>query len=169
MKIITPPNEIDWDDADISIFLAGTIDNGAGVDWQKQFIEEIREFEEATPRPLNKHNVVLLNPRRDNWVSTVTQRKSDPMFREQVEWELDAQEKCSLIIMYFAPKSKSPITLMELGLFAGIKNVIVGCPDDFWRKGNVEMVCERADVPLVSSLDFLIFSTKMYLMGALSC
>jgi hypothetical protein len=46
-----------------------------------------------------------------------------------------------VICVYFDPKGQSPITLLELGLFHD-KDIIVCCPEGFWRKGNVDVnVC----------------------------
>ncbi|HET8687036.1 MAG TPA: nucleoside 2-deoxyribosyltransferase domain-containing protein, partial [Methanosarcina sp.] len=55
-----------------------------------------------------------------------------------------------LVIFYIDPNTQSPITLLELGLVADspCQNAVVYCPDGFWRKGNVEMVCERFRIPL---------------------
>ena len=55
--------------------------------------------------------------------------------------------------MYFAPDTKSPISLLELGLFADRKDMIVVCPDGFWRKGNVEFVCKEYGIPLLNTLE----------------
>ena len=79
----------------------------------------------------------------------------NPQFREQVEWELHAQDQATLIVMYFAPATKAPITLLELGLAARSGKLVVGCPDGFWRKGNVEVVCAEYGIPLVADLDAL--------------
>jgi hypothetical protein len=81
----------------------------------------------------------------------LAQSIDEPMFREQVEWELDGLERADLIAMWFAPQTKSPITLLELGLTARSGRLLVGCPDGFWRKGNVEVVCARYGVPLATS------------------
>ena len=56
---------------------------------------------------------------------------------------------------YPEPDTKAPITLLELGLFAGSGKLIVCCPAGFWRKGNVEVVCRRFGVPMVADLDAL--------------
>lgn len=101
-------------------------------------------------------DITILNPRRDEWDSTWAQRIDNPLFREQVEWELAAQERATLIAFYFAPTTKAPVTLLELGLFARSGKVVVCCPDGYWRKGNVEIVCARYGVPMVESLDALI-------------
>jgi hypothetical protein len=83
------------------------------------------------------------------------QSKTDPNFREQVEWELTALEKADLIAMYFDPATKSPVSLLELGLFARTGKMIVCCPEGFWRKANVDIVCENYGVKQVESLDDL--------------
>src|SRR5262249_13162647 len=51
---------------------------------------------------------------------------------------------------------KSPITLLELGLFARSGKLVVCCPVGFWRRGNIEVVCARYGIPLVDSLKALI-------------
>ena len=49
---------------------------------------------------------------------------------------------------------------MELGLHAMQDNVLVCCPEGFWRRGNVEIVCERYDIPLYESLEDFIEDLK---------
>lgn len=125
-----------------NIFLAGSIEMGKAENWQ----DKIKEL-------LKNKRIQLLNPRRDDWDSSWVQSKDNPQFREQVEWELEAQEKVDIIIMYFDPQTKSPISLLELGLFAKSGKMIVVCPEGFWRKGNVDIVCERYGVKQVKSLE----------------
>ena len=67
-----------------------------------------------------------------------------------------AQEHATLIAMYFDPQTKAPITLLELGLLARSGKLVVCCPTGFWRKGNVEIVCQRFRVPMVPSLQDLV-------------
>ena len=107
-------------------------------------------------RRLQGSDVVILNPRRDEWDATWEQSISNPHFREQVEWELAAQELATMIAMYFEPSTKAPITLLELGLSARSGKVVVCCPDGFWRKGNVEVVCAKYGIPMVDTLDDLV-------------
>jgi hypothetical protein len=61
-------------------------------------------------------------------------------------------EKADKIIMYFDPKTKSPISLLELGLFSRSDKLMVICPDGFWRKGNVDIVCEKYNIKNVLNL-----------------
>ena len=86
-------------------------------------------------------DVTILNPRRDDWDNSWTQSINNPQFREQVEWELEAMEKADIIAMYFDKSTKSPITLLELGLFAHTGKMIV---------------CKRYDIKQVDTIEDLI-------------
>lgn len=113
---------------------------GAASDWQSDLVAA-----------LGTRDVTILNPRREDWDATWRQSIDEPKFREQVEWELDGLDRADLVAMWFAPDSKAPITLLELGLTARADKLVVGCPDGFWRKGNIEVVCARFAIPLATS------------------
>ena len=129
------------------VFLAGSIEMGVAENWQTRVAKDMA-----------KYDVVLLNPRRDDWDSSWRQSIDDPQFNQQVTWELDGIEGADIVIFYFDPTTKSPITLMELGLAANDPHarVIVCCPDGFWRKGNVEMICDRFDIPLFNTYEEMV-------------
>jgi hypothetical protein len=125
-----------------SVFLAGSIEMGAAEDWQDVVASSVKSKE-----------AVILNPRRKDWDSSWVQSIHNPQFRQQVEWELEAMDKARHIFMYFSPGTKSPITLLELGLHADHQErLVVCCPDGFWRKGNVDVVCRRYGIPQVPNL-----------------
>ena len=131
----------------IKIFLAGSIEMGAAEDWQMK----IEKF-------LEKENVTIYNPRRDDWDSSWTQEESNPQFNYQVNWEISKLIDSDVIFMYFSPQTKSPISLLELGMFSREQKMIVCCPDGFWRKGNVEVVCTRFGIPIFNDFDKAIGS-----------
>lgn len=126
-----------------SIFLGGTIDNGNSWDFQQYIIEKFKDVD-----------VKLYNPRRLDWDSSWEQNIENKPFNEQVSWELTCLEKADIIIMYFAPNSVSPISLLELGLFKD--KCIVCCPEGYWRKGNIDIVCDRYNIPNFDNLDSMI-------------
>jgi hypothetical protein len=134
-----------------SIFLAGSIEMGKAVDWQAETTKIIE----------NKFDYIF-NPRRDDWDSSWTQSIKNKQFNEQVSWEMTALDISSVIFMYFAPDTKSPISLLELGLYAQTKKLVVCCPDGFWRKGNVEMVCDRYNIPLFNDITHTIAHVNWY-------
>jgi hypothetical protein len=119
-----------------SVFLAGSIEMGAAEDWQTR-VGKAREDK----------GYIIFNPRRDDWDSSWKQEIEDGQFYNQVSWELNALDIAEEIRMYFDPATKSPISLLELGLYASSKKIIVGCPDGFYRKGNVQIVCQRYNIP----------------------
>jgi len=145
MKEIKAPNSISDEERsqNFIVFLAGSIEMGEAENWQEKVMKIY---------PM-KDNVIFLNPRREDWDSSWVQSINNPQFREQVEWELRGLEICNEIILYFDPATKSPISLLELGLFANSGKIKVICPSGFWRKGNVEIVCVRYDIPLFNSLE----------------
>lgn len=128
----------------ISLFLAGSIDMGSAVDWQTQVTNALKDY-----------SVDIYNPRRSDWDSTWEQDIKNDKFREQVQWELYHQTMASLICFYFDPKGQAPITLLELGLFHD-KNIVVCCPDGYFRKGNVDVVCNYYGIPQVNTLQHMI-------------
>jgi hypothetical protein len=132
-----------------SIFLAGTIELGNSVDWQSEAINSIISRLGV--------GINIFNPRRKDWDSSWVQSIENPNFYRQVDWELRALDLADYILMFFDPKSKSPISLLELGLYATSKKMMVVCPNGFWRKGNVEMVCEKYNIPLFTAIDLAIY------------
>ncbi len=145
MKVFTPPTLIPIDRYKLTIFLGGTIDMGISVNWQDHFISKY----DRTP-------FVVYNPRRSNWDANWKQHYENPQFFQQVSWELDAMEKAKVIIINFLPTSKSPISLLELGLFAKSGKVYVCCPDEYYRSGNINIVCSRFGIPLFKDMDELM-------------
>jgi hypothetical protein len=132
-----------------SLFLAGSIEMGAASPWQDEVIAALAGWQGT-----------ILNPRRPDWDSAWQQSIDDPRFREQVEWELDGLERATRIAMYFDPATRAPVTLCELGLVARSSRLVVACPDGFWRKGNVEVVCARYGTPLLPDLASLIANLR---------
>jgi len=132
-----------------SIFLAGTIDMGNSIDWQSKVIEEL------------EHSVVdIYNPRRLEWDASWEQKIENTKFNHQVTWELECLEKADLIIMYLAENSLSPISLLELGLHIRNKKIIIYCPEEFYREGNVDISSKMYGAPVHKSFDVLMTDVK---------
>jgi len=147
MKVIKAPNPIGEEHN--TIFLAGSIEMGAAVNWQEQ-----------VTAALDGKDVTILNPRREDWDSSWVQSIDNAQFREQVEWELNALEKADCILLYFDPTTKSPISLLELGIHVRNPALIVCCPEGFWRKGNVDVTCRKYNIPQIDTLGELITKIK---------
>lgn len=124
-----------------TIFLAGTIDMGNSEDWQAGLV---RTFSS------NEGRYILYNPRRSTFTSTPEEMEY------QVGWELDHLEKSQTIIMNILGSSKSPVTLLEMGLFMRSGKLLVACEPDYYRHSNVRITCARYNVPLYDSLTSLM-------------
>ena len=133
---------------EINIFLAGSIDMGQAKNWNSDIIKKLEDSD------IIKSDIKVYNPRRVSWDSSWTQEQSNPEFNYQVNWELSNIEESDIIFFNILPDSKSPITLMELGLCAGKeKKSIVCCPDGFYRKGNVDVICTRYGIQQYQDID----------------
>jgi hypothetical protein len=151
MNVIKPPRSLVSDNTHkSSIFLAGSIEMGVAEDWQSR----VEKF-------FDQRKVTLYNPRRPEWDSSWEQNYENPQFYQQVNWELNALDKCNSIIMYLVPGTKSPISLLELGLYANSGKISVACPEGFWRRGNVEITCEKYSIPFFDSLEELLINKYM--------
>ncbi len=148
MKIIYPDEELTTSQISLGnskvskIFLAGTIDNDKSKDWQQELIDELGQIEIECNTYFE-----IYNPRRKNW----DKNASKEIVEEQIKWEQDHLDKADLIIMVFSDESQSPISLLELGLYAESVKLLVFCTDKFWRYNNVHLTCEKYLIPLVNS------------------
>ena len=147
IQIIKPNSGDQKNNNRLSVFLAGSIEMGKAEDWQKVLTSKL----EALGKDLT-----VFNPRRDDWDSSWVQEQSNDQFNAQVNWELNRLDESSIVFMYFSPGTQSPISLLELGRYSGMKEMIVCCPKDFWRRGNVEILCTRNNTPMFEDLESAI-------------
>lgn len=162
MKVYTPTNYPKTDlkfkgifgASSPKIFLGGTIDMGNSEDWQSNLAKNLDELEGT-----------IFNPRREDWDSSWKQLPTPGTpFYEQVDWELKAQANSDILIYVFLKDSKSPITLMEVGLFARAdKPVFVVCPKEFYRYGNVRIVCEQFNLKFYHSIEEMMEVLKIHI------
>lgn len=158
INIFTAPDKCDSNSCNmlggkscpVKVFLAGTIDNGDSENWQEELIRTINGVELM-------RSVNIYNPRREQWPSSNDHNEID----KQIEWELYHLEKADLIVMNILANSKSPISLMELGLFAKEGRLVVFCPKTFYRYDNVRVVCKRYGVPLFTTNNIPFIAEKV--------
>lgn len=125
------------------LFLAGTIDNGDSIDWQS----DLAHF--------HKNELSIINPRREDWnKSWPSNDPTDPKVYQQVNWELSGIENADYVLFVILGDSRSAISLMELGLCcgAGISATVI-CEPNFYKYGNVAIMCERYGIPLFHSIE----------------
>ena len=122
------------------VFLGGAIDQGKAHDWQSDVVKGLKDLD-----------ITILNPRRDDWDADWEQSIDNPEFRKQVEWELKGQEDADLNLYVLLDDSKGPITMLEIGLFAK-KDAVLYIEEGFYRRGNLEIVAERYNIPIYRKL-----------------
>ncbi|KAK5996570.1 hypothetical protein PT974_01907 [Cladobotryum mycophilum] len=127
-----------------SIFLAGTTTQTGEPDWREKLTEA-----------LSKYDITIFNPKRDDWDSSWKEDFSDSRWAEQVEWELEMQDKADIVVVFFHGISPAPISLLELGLCVRSGKAIVCALDSYSKRGNVEAVCRRYAAKFVSSMQEL--------------
>ncbi|WP_020568713.1 nucleoside 2-deoxyribosyltransferase domain-containing protein [Neolewinella persica] len=147
MKEITPPHSLSAHHRrPYAVFLAGSIEMGVAEDWQAKVTDYFVALADFT----------VLNPRRADWDSNWEQTFTSPNFYQQVNWELNGLDRATHIILNLLPGTKSPISLLELGLYAASGKLIICCPTGFWRKGNVDIVAERYGIPVYEKMEELL-------------
>jgi hypothetical protein len=120
-----------------AVILYGSVLSDPDKDWQTSLSSWLSDL------PID-----ILNPRRDDWDSSWVEDISFPKFKEQVDWEMDHATIADVIVFNFVPGSLSPISLLELGMHAGTGKVVVCCPEGFYKRGNVQMVCLRYGIDM---------------------
>ncbi|KAI2633351.1 hypothetical protein GGS21DRAFT_130767 [Xylaria nigripes] len=124
-----------------SVFLAGSTSPTDDRNWRESLIELLAD------QPFT-----IYNPQRPSWDETWLENISFEPYRTQVEWELDMQEVADMVVLYFHPATKAPVSLLELGLSARTGKVIVVCPEGYWKRGNVQIVCKRHGIEMVEDV-----------------
>lgn len=153
--IFTAPEKVklphDEDDR-ANVFLAGSIEQGKAKPWQTLVVEKLKDT-----------FVTLFNPRREAWDATWVQDITNPDFAEQVTWELEMIDRSNIVFFYIQGDTLSPITLMELGIVLTERahrhehgkylGVVVVCEPEFWRLGNVQVLCKQHKITVLPTLE----------------
>lgn len=142
----------------LKIFLAGSIEMDKAKPWQEMLCKAIENKYPTT-------DISIFNPRRKNWDNTIEQKKSNPKFNYQVNWEAEHLERADVVLFFFQGDTISPISLFELGLTinSGKQWVIVYCEDEYFRKGNIDIYIERYNAIAVSSFEGLVSKLEPFI------
>jgi hypothetical protein len=143
-KVVLAPNPYTKDPSRKAVFLSGSIES-VTPNWQTRVTTALSHLP-----------ITILNPLRTDWDSTWREDISDERFHKQVLWELEMMEAADILAIYFAPDTQAAITLLELGLSAKSGRVLIACPRGYWKRGNIQVVCERYKIELLDSVDELI-------------
>lgn len=112
------------------IFLAGSIDLNLKNNWRRKVVETIgNKFDFFDPTITNHDQL------------------NDVQMKTHIEWELNALELSDIILLNFLPESKSPISLVELGMYVKTTKLIVVCPDNFYQSRYIKTLCVSYNTP----------------------
>jgi hypothetical protein len=150
-ELFTVPRNVEK--KNLTIFLGGSINGGMASEWQNEIVDLFKRYDN------DKYCFTLLNPRRTDWNKDTPEDKNNEKFREQVEWELSHLEKVDIIFMVFDKEGISPVSLIEFGLYAKQKKIIMCCPNEYFKSANLYITAEKYNVPY--STNFLDFKSKI--------
>jgi hypothetical protein len=147
MKLIYPLEYIPYHAQNPNmIFLAGSIEMGKAINWQQNVLDHFSNVDDIT----------FLNPRRKDWDSSWKQDPDFKPFLDQVLWEQRGLSHSSTIFFYFAPGTISPVSMLELGMTINSDyppHIIVCCPKEFHRYGNIKIICDQRGIDVHQTLD----------------
>ncbi|KAH9985376.1 hypothetical protein F4779DRAFT_612137 [Xylariaceae sp. FL0662B] len=124
----------------MSVFLAGTTAKTNHPDWRESLTKGLAEFP-----------ITIINPYQADWDSSWREDITFEPYHEQVNWELDMQDQADMVVVFFHPETQVPLSLLELGLSARAGKAIVWWLEGYWKRGNVEIVCQRYGIEMVES------------------
>lgn len=136
-RVVYAPNNYTKEGA--AVFLSGYID------------ESLYTWQESLCASLAHLPITILNPHRPDWDSSWHEDVSFSPFAEQATWELAQMEQADVIAICFGVKTQAPITLMELGLWAGSGKCVVACPEGYPKRGNVQIVCQKYGIQILEN------------------
>lgn len=121
------------------------VEMGKAPDWQAAFADKIASIP-----------IAAFNPRRIHWDPNWEQDIKDQNLHHQMDWEMTNLNEVDLIILYLHPGTISPVSLLELGRYSQSGRLIVCCPGGYHRRGNVQYICQKDNVPLLDDFDELV-------------
>ena len=116
------------------VFLAGSIDFNLKGNWRKRVVETRSDFHFIDPTCPNHDDL------------------DDEQMQNHINWELGGMEMADYILLNFLPEAKSPISLVELGLYVRSGKLIVVCPTEFYQSRYVNTLCKKYNCPVYKNM-----------------
>lgn len=132
-----------------TIFLAGSI-TGAW-NWQEYVVAKLKD-----------NDVIVLNPRRDNFDTT------DPKLElGQIAWEFRHLRIADAVLFWFSGETLAPVTLFELGKQLSVRwqHLFIGCDPTYKRIRDVKIQTAMLNplLPISDNLDALVGRAQVWL------
>lgn len=117
-------------------FLAGSIDYHLQSNWRQEIINKTGS------------SVHFFDPTRIDH-----NELSNFKMKEHIKWELDALDISDKIILNFLPNAKSPISLVELGMYVSTSKLIVICPNEFYQSRYIKVLCNKHKTSIFNTIN----------------
>ncbi|TYA78616.1 nucleoside 2-deoxyribosyltransferase domain-containing protein [Seonamhaeicola marinus] len=135
--IYTPHNQIKAKETHKDyVFLAGSIDLNLDGNWREQVINLIGDKVHFIDPTISGHDAM-----------------NDLQMESHINWELDMLDLADKVFLNFLEESKSPISLVELGMYTRTSKLIVVCPNAFYKSRYIKTLCKKYKIPLFTTLD----------------
>lgn len=146
MTEFKPPNLLAIKNNKPCLGLFGSIEQGKATNWQKKVTEY-----------LDCYDLNICNSRREYWDDKWELEANNKAYNEQIVWELQALDVSNVQLFYFEPNTKSPITLTLFGMSAAQyrPDILVCCPNGYWRKGLIDILCKKYGIHQEDTLENL--------------
>ncbi|MCH2032625.1 MAG: nucleoside 2-deoxyribosyltransferase domain-containing protein [Tenacibaculum sp.] len=136
MRVFTAKDKLPAKNEDKTFcFLAGSIDFKESTSWRDLVVSK------------SSKNTIFFDPTREDHDTLGNQEMVC-----HIQWELEALEIADMIILNFLPDAKSPISLVELGLYMRLNKLIVVCPKGFYQYRYVSTICDKYNTPIYHNL-----------------
>ncbi|CAL2079659.1 nucleoside 2-deoxyribosyltransferase domain-containing protein [Tenacibaculum sp. 190524A05c] len=136
MRVFTAKDKLPVKNEDETFcFLAGSIDFKESTSWRDTIIKG------------SSKNTIFFDPTREDHDTLDNQEMVC-----HIHWELEALELADMIILNFLPEAKSPISLVEFGLYMKSNKLIVVCPKEFYQYRYVSTICDRYNTSIYHNL-----------------
>ncbi|AUC15154.1 hypothetical protein BTO06_08385 [Tenacibaculum sp. SZ-18] len=137
MRVFTAKDKLPVKNEDETCcFLAGSIDFKESTSWRDLVVSG------------SSKNTIFFDPTRED---------HDVLGNQEmvchIQWELEALELADMIILNFLPDAKSPISLVELGLYRKSNKLIVRCPKEFFQYRYVSTICDKYNTPIYHNFE----------------
>jgi hypothetical protein len=148
MTIINAPAKYNPELSGVTVYLAGVVDRAVTEDWRDQITTALGKLRLS-------FDITVFNPKRNDWDEGWIPEMNNPQFSEQVNWELDALNISKWIIVYFKKNAQAPVSILEFGMYADSGRLLVCCEGGFWKKGNIDIICSRKNIPAFETMQQL--------------
>lgn len=131
--------DLPWPRVGPRVFLAGTSEPVGEPGWRDQLVVE-----------LERAGLVVVSPRPVGGCDYGAE--TDTELSNRKDWERRLMDAADYVLFHFVPGRESSVSLMELGLYASVRKLVVSCPVQYAKSSSVRHTCIAASIPLYTDV-----------------